>query len=298
MKNKLTLYLFLLLAIITSLPKQSNAQYFAPVGAKWTYSRFIYMVPPSFFTGYVQLESIKDTNILGNNCKLIVETYENNSIQDSLYLFKDNLEKVFYFSSDSNRFCLLYDFNLLPGDSFELDCIADPNNLLKNLIVYVDSVKQISINGKNLKVQYYRASNIIYEFTGSVIENIGHLAHLFPTPTNYVKGPLRCYQDDSLGLYNPGAIANCNYVITGVDETKKELDGIKIYPTLVENKLFVINEQNKKINLTVTSILGEKKYFFRDFTPPKLDLSNLTTGIYFITIASHNNYMTTKIIKK
>ena len=300
MKHKLFLYIFLLFVIISLLSHQSKAQGFAPVGAEWHYSRYLPLVPSSSFTGYIKIKSIKDTNILSNNCKLIVETYENNSIQDSLYMYKDNFEKVFYFNSDSNRFCLLYDFNIMVGDSFELDCIIDPTNPLKNLMVYVDSVSQININGKIKNMQYYRTVVNLpgYRFLGWVIEDIGNLTFLFPTFQDGLTGPLRCYQDDSLGLYNTGASFSCSYVITGIDETKNDLDAIKIYPNLVEDNLFVINKKNKKINLIVTSVLGKEEYFFQDFTKSKLDLSKLTAGIYFITVINDKGYITTKIIKK
>ena len=285
--------------MVVLIPKQVNAQDFAPVGAEWHYSRYMPLVPSSSFTGYIKIKSIKDTNILSNNCKLIIETYEDNSIQDSLYVYKDVNNKVLYYNNDSSRFCLLYDFNVMVGDSFELDCIADPNNPLKNLMVYVDSVSQININGKIKNMQYYRTVDNLpgYRFLGWVIEDIGNLTFLFPTIQDGLTGPLRCYQDDSLGLYNIAAFS-CIYVITGIDDAKNGLDEIKIYPNLVEDNLFVINKINKKINLIVTSILGEKKYFFHDFTKPKLDLSKLTAGIYFITIFNDKDFITTKIVKK
>jgi hypothetical protein len=286
-----SLYLSILFTLLLS-PIISTAQSFAPIGSKWHYSKFQDGVPPSIFTSYVKLESVKDTTIIGTSCKLIIGS-------DSLYMYKDNSEKVFYYDNDSLRFCLLYDFSVMAGDSFELDCIADPTNSSKNLIVYVDSISQININGTIKKMQYYRTDDNLpgFRFFGWVIEDIGNYTFMFPTVQNGLIGPLRCYEDDSLGLYTTNFALPCDY-ITNIEDIKGELKNIYVYPTLVEDKINIINEMNKKINLTITSILGKQELISYNLIDNEIDLSDIPLGIYFVTIFNEDNQFTTKIIKK
>jgi hypothetical protein len=278
----------------------STAQEFAPIGAKWYYTRYQDGIPPSVFTGYVQLEAVRDTMILGNTCKLITKGTENNVPNENYYLYKDVTNKVFYYSIDSSRFCLLYDYNALVGDSFELDCIPDFNNNNEggNLMVYIDSVAEININGEIKRMQLYRTDEglVGFSFSGWVIEDIGHLFYLFPLINhNASVDYLRCYEDDSLGLYKPSTIA-CDYV-TGIESLQENLIGITIYPTLVEDKINISNKNNHKINLRITSILGNQEFVQYNFIDKWLNLSELSSGVYFITVFDDEKQFTQKIIK-
>ena len=69
------------------------------------------------------------------------------------------------------------------------------------------------------------ATDLAIEFTGTVIEGIGHTLDIFPTLENQYFGPLRCYEDPTLGLYKNqyyyGGTWNqdCEHIVTSIEES-------------------------------------------------------------------------------
>ena len=152
-------------------------------GAKWWYSHSNYSPGTSYpaVITYEEQEVINDTvfHKIGGQ-----------------YYFKDG-DKIYARGSDSLR--LLYDFSLAPGESY-LYC-----SFMVDQYIRLDSVSTIEINGKTRKVQHFgdpQDQGVRY----TAIEGIGFL-DFFDPYTNCsdafpMTSGLRCFQDDSLGLYS------------------------------------------------------------------------------------------------
>ena len=142
--------------------------------------------------------------MLGKACKKL-EVYNNDGsgITTYEYTYMDSDEKVFYLrdSSGVSTWCLYYDFRLNVGDSFTLNCDRVAGG--DNLVMTVKGIDSIFLGGTWRKVfDYEGGDGLVVEWSGEVIEGIGHTRSMFPTydgelaPTS-----LRCYSDPVVGLY-------------------------------------------------------------------------------------------------
>ena len=87
------------------------------------------------------------------------------------------------------------------------------------------------------------------------------------------------------------------YSILGIEEIR-EIEGFEMYPNPVEDKL-TISAKNEIKQLSVVNMLGQT---VKTVTPNnrdyQLDLSNLTSGIYFVKAIVNNTEGTFRIVKK
>lgn len=76
------------------------------------------------------------------------------------------------------------------------------------------------------------------------------------------------------------------------------LKNIKIYPNPTANKIFFENTENIKINkIIITNALGQKLLLYNSID--NIDISNLTNGIYYISVEDNNgNISTFTVIKQ
>lgn len=89
--------------------------------------------------------------------------------------------------------------------------------------------------------------------------------------------------------------------ITGIKEENKILDGLNLYPNpTVEELNFSLDAKTinaNKINYSVTNILGQQ-CINGYLTTSKLNVSNLVSGVYFISIKISATERTFKFIKQ
>lgn len=76
------------------------------------------------------------------------------------------------------------------------------------------------------------------------------------------------------------------------------LNDIKIYPNPAQNNLFIKSANSLNIsNIKITNILG-KEVFSSNIIDSKIDVSNLNSGIYILTIQSEKASKNIKFIKE
>lgn len=241
----------------------SNAQTWAPIGAKW----HIGIIESVFFPdqGYFLVESIDDTLISGENCKILSRTryHPNGNIvfQDSLFMYEDS-GKVYNYLI--NNFYTLYDFNAQPGDTWT---VAMPypspfsgDSLIK---IVVDSVTTTIISGQNLKTLYVHSDSSDWYFLNPIIENIGSMSGLFPFIYDWMDSDvpfLRCYED-SIIYYQTNPSVDCDSLITSINNISGKNSKVKIWPVPFRDFLNIENTSSEQLNFTIYNSFGEQILF-------------------------------------
>jgi hypothetical protein len=299
-----TILLSLLLFFVSSL---TMAQVWAPSGATWHYGW-----QAMWYSGYVKIQYTGDTVVGSKVCKTLKKeryTYDWNS-----HIYSNNVIGYEYTYQENNivyyyrygQFFKLYDFNSVAGDSWEVAGWDSSHPCGDTAIVVVDSNGFTTINSFSLR--YLKVSpgqNSTWAFSSdTIIERIGSLGYMFPEPICvvdlYEGGALRCYYDDSFGLYERGFAPSCDY-ITGMDKILPGSNYVKIYPIPTTSTINLeINKQVKgRMTVEISDILGKKmKKIETDRVKLIIDVEDLKGGIYFISIRDQNGFIwTQKIIK-
>jgi photosystem II stability/assembly factor-like uncharacterized protein len=108
--------------------------------------------------------------------------------------------------------------------------------------------------------------------------------------------------NDSIALLtgSNGVLLRWNYkisVFTSVNENSLELNGLKLYPNPVSNKLSIDNPGVPITSLSIFNTLGE--IVFKELEPKQeIETSFLKSGIYFVKVENKSGFKTFKIIKE
>ncbi len=283
------------------------SQRWAPVGAKWWYSSYAlnkdnYVTP---------LESIGDTIIQGKNCKVIQSigiggcTFGYQMIP--IYIYSDT-SKVFYFNSNLNQFCLLYDFDKLPGEIFYIK--TEENDSVGFLI---DSIGYTIVDSSMLKVQYvttiFNFNSIWIGSSGRIIEGLGHSSFLFPINRDACDDSwtvsILCYSDQTMSYHNPYYSSDLCSTID-IKEVKNDIQ-FKVFPNPIsaDQNLNIIFNYPKKcpVIITIYNIIGE--LMFKTIVDHvcqgenNIQITNiekLSVGVYLVKISSDNFTQTANLI--
>ena len=299
-----TIFLFLSLVFVSTI---SMAQVWAPAGATWHYDYVNFWV-----TGYVEIQYSADTIITGKTCKILTKklhsydfiqhTYSTSLIGYE-YTYEEN-NIVYYYRY--GQFFKLYDFNAMPGGSWVIAGWNSPQPCDSMAVVDVDSTGLTTINSDSLKVlKISPEQNATWAFSSdSILERIGSLGYMFPEPTCVVDlfegGSLRCYYDNSFGLYERGAAPNCEY-ITGTDNIIPEKEIAKVYPLPATTSMTIeLSKQPKgNVHIELLDLTGNRiRTIETDNTKVEIYLGDLRAGIYFILVRDQGDLVwTRKIIK-
>jgi len=98
---------------------------------------------------------------------------------------------------------------------------------------------------------------------------------------------------------NCSAVSDCyTVVITGVN--KNHFNDISVYPNPTKGTFTVdVKRYNGRMDLTVTDVMGNKLYEMKNVNGNKvIDLSNQSSGVYFIMLKTGNTSIIKKIIKQ
>lgn len=232
-----------------------------PNGSKWYFNRQEQLTYPAH--GYTVYEVVKDTLVLGLPAKLIVGVtigYDGNvdSVPDSLVVREDN-QRVYWF--DKAKYNLMYDFNLIKGDTLKVPISHQLANEPITPII-VDSVSSINIEAKQLKVQHLSwsyveplSANQVITVNVKIIENVGCEDEFIFAPScgideSFVYTGLRCcvtpdflYQNNYWHSLFP--TKDCNSVISKTTNPKAINSNFKIFATcgqlFVESKEYEIS---------------------------------------------------------
>lgn len=298
----------LILSLLGSMA--ATAQTWCPPGAEWYYG-----FQQVFSDGYYRFYYDGDTTINSIICKKIkIEKTERNiftwptyytNIIDEFYTYADT-NKVYIYRY--NNFYPMFDFSatlndtiLIVGDNFYFDNDTGlPCDSLGNAII--DSIGTTLINSNQLR--YYYSSPIqgsSWSINGKIIEKIGPVdAYFFANKIDScgiivdwepINASLRCYYDDSIGLYKVPSLNNlpCNYTLYLKEHNL--LTTFKVFPNPSNYYINLIFEQNEKlpeyyeiINLFGKTIVKEKILSHNTI----INIDYLSPSVYLIQIINKN----------
>lgn len=301
------LHLIFFILMILSLGKVS-CQDFAPIGAEWHYTeRFAF----SYNVSYLQIKSIGDTVIQGKPCRIL----ENNggllcafhNIQDYVYS-EDSI--VFFYVPEIDSFQILYDLRAEKGSSWIVVFNVDLSPVMDTVLIGVDSVATVSINGHSLKKFFVHYEHLngywsLHPYYGVIVEGIGDTYYLFNLYTDWAicdgnySGGLRCYEDSIIGHYSTGIADSCTYSYdgSGIDAYDDALH-INTFPIPTRDLLFMQSEIQSELEYRLFNFSGNLMIEDKMCREGKLDLSQLPSGVYFLEFRNtHKRPTFRRIIK-
>ena len=294
------------------------AQNFAPVGATWHYS-----YTSQGDTGFVKIESKRDTTILGKLCSAVqlkesCKYHGDKSIsnqEDYEVYLHSNADSVFIYYPFLGSFQLLYAFNAQIGDSWFFLLGRTNDATVDTVLIEVESIYTEIINAKTLRglgVKYtfksFNGTQNPWVTNSKFTDVIGDFDYLFNFRGHssqlvcdeiYPSG-LRCYSDNTFGNYETGIVDSCTHygVYVGIEELKST--DIKLWPNPVTNIIHIQSNFNETTEIRIFDITGsvliieKMEANNKDF---ELDLSRLNKGIYFFQLKLNNETVSKRIVK-
>jgi hypothetical protein len=287
----------------------SVAQDFAPIGSKWYYDSVDSGQAP-YHSEYFLYESVKDTLVASTTCKKITVSkfeYDGNvHLYPSLFVYGDTNE-VFYYSSQFEKFCSLYKFNVSIGDTIEYCTLPSVFVIDSIFKVKVDTILYQTISNRNVKFIYTEplstSNGYSFSFWGSYSWYIGCLNMMLPQQTPNIPerdGPLRCYEDsDKTFSFNNDWPLACDFTITGIGDVNSSDNLISISPNPVISQLLFETKLTSEMNIELISSLGNIVRRFSFKNSASIDVGDLPSGLYFIQLLSDKNSLvySEKIVK-
>ncbi|MFK8008986.1 MAG: T9SS type A sorting domain-containing protein [Saprospiraceae bacterium] len=254
-----------------------------------------------------------DTNEdLGNFCLTAVElvefngkTYSQLEVTSSEFpttsqggMYREENRKFYFIPEGDTEEKLLYDFNLILGDTFVATYGFGVDDSLILEVEYVDTV--ITLDGISRK--RITLTNNMGNY-GIWLEGIGNLewtTFIYPAYVASLSGrdDLTCHSQESATIYPSGGNPNCDIVISTFEF--EENIYIEIYPNPMEDLInFDFNNFDARF-LEIINFSGkvvfEKKI---NLSENDLQISNsLEAGIYFVKVHNQDGKVLTKKLIK
>jgi hypothetical protein len=261
---------------------------FAPLGATWYFEDNSPPLP--WKLAYIKVEVTGIDTIQGRACKRI----ESKNIFGGsdwgcsyyaplLHTFEKD-GRVYAYQNGS--FDLLYDFNATVGESWVIK--TPPLIWGDSLVVLVDSISFISVNGNLLKVQHVSNPGVpigaLLVWDSRIIESIGNTGFItpqWPTCDPWIFG-LRCYQDDSLDLHF--VTFPCDSTKSYIATQEPVLSSGLFTPNPVMGNTVVLSEAIDADRVMLQSTLGATEKAFLIRQDRTLEIIDLEPGVYFATL--------------
>lgn len=306
MKKKLLKFIFLFF-LFSFFISRALSQNWLPNGALWHTG-----IVESFFShnqGYIVSNIIGDSTILNKSSRVIQSQHYNSNnnlfLIDTMLMYEDS-SKIYHFTN--GQFYKLYDYNLLPGDTWKISVpysspyigmsLTSPDTIVT---IEVDSVSSTLIDGKLRKLQYVHSINNDWYFLNPIIEGIGSSGGLFPYIYDWQDFDiplLRCYTDSSL-IYQRSFNFPCDTFINDINENG--IMGMTVYPNPTNDLIRIsLLPNHSQFQIIVIDTQGReclhRKIQYGEQSVV-LDVHNLTGGIYSCIVLNDHFKRTVKIIK-
>lgn len=290
LKHYITL---LLLAHFTLIFSQSTS--FPTGNASWSYS-FHFEESVFFDNHQLDGDSLYD-GITYQKITNSVDPYNG----DNSGLLREENKVVYFVPKDSLNEVVLYDFNLLVGDTFHIDPFFDFAAFPYVTVLYIDSI----MTNDGIYRKFFQLSE-----GANWIEGIGadYGTITYPWYQYSLSGDsrLQCFSNDSLHVFEKIVTVtfgyetfqyDCDGLIINVEEIDPKQD-FTIFPNPFNNELTVsVDSDNpiQKLTLYDTSL----KMLGQSINESRLQLNqSLSSGMYFLEITINDKRFFQKVIRE
>lgn len=193
-----------------------------------------------------------------------------------------SLKKVFIVPPDSSNEELLYDFNMIVGDTVRGYLEPYPNIATSDVVISIDSIL--------IGSQYRKQWNINQGYGISIIEGIGCTFGLTePSPQNVIDGPgfnLTCFSENGSTIY-PNSSSTCN-LINSIHKDVMSEKVFTIFPNPNSGNLTVKLNSTELSKLELFNIYGQLIWTKIVDLKSEFEINILNKGLYFIVGYDHN----------
>ncbi|PCI93678.1 MAG: hypothetical protein COB15_15985 [Flavobacteriales bacterium] len=201
-------------------------------------------------------------------------------------------KKVYIIEPDSINEQILYDFNLVAGDTIKGYMVKQAiNKIGPTYFAVIDSIDSLLING-NYRKRWNYSTNTSLSYSGNIIEGIGNTYDLLGGLRSGFddNGNLICHSKNGIIIYGTGS---CTLVSTKEDINK--IGTVEIYPNPTHSVLNIkisSSSNFKLFDLTGKTLI--KKQLSSNTN--RLDVSKYPKGIYFYQLISEQGLNSGKLI--
>ena len=252
----------------------------------------------------MEFKVVSDTLIQGRQCVATTFQFDPFSLANNIrtICFCEANDSVFFYNPKAKEFQMLYNFNLQKGDEYVI--YPSPEQKDDSLVVYVDSVTSVTVDGASLRVQYVHTRSISHADRTNhwqigwndkavIYETIGSLVYFMPQETGWNDmffDHLCQYSGDGIN-FKKNSDESCE--TDGIIEPEKGTGAqLLVYPNPASEYIDVtLSERSaKEGEWLVCNALGE--VVFRTAASgekiTRIPLHNLSKGFYFIQYRSGN----------
>jgi hypothetical protein len=192
------------------------------------------------------------------------------------------------FGEFSENEMLIYDFNLEIGDFFDYPMYGEMEVLNVDTIELLDGTirKKIELSGD------------------AWIEGIGSLSGLFapidPQPLNYTSTNLKCFYQNETSIYINDYLSSldCDECFCALDIDSYDTNSFKIFPNPFFNELNFKTGLYTDFRVRIYDSKGQLIKEISNFKSNRINLSELSCGIYFLELMDNEKTILRQIIKE
>lgn len=292
---KLNLYITTILIIFQI--AQTFGQDFAPIGAEWYYSSSAGGAAPTA-SEYYYLKVEKDTTINDLSLRKIKRTYcsyQGDSVEVSPYLIHESGDTVSLYDQENEKLYRLFVFNASQGDTLVLDIPYDNYYTEDSTYrVVIDTIETVSYVGTELNKYVLEQLDDFGWFSGFYLDKVGGYEWFLPLGKVIIPeadGPIRCYHDSEIDINFTSK--ECDYrIVTSINDL--QADKFKLYPNPTSDNIQIKTD----FRIDNIEIIDNSGHIIFQTKKTDLNLTQLTSGVYFIRIYSDNQTIMKKIIKE
>lgn len=300
--------LFMLLIIFITITVK--AQLWCTPNSVWHYDTS----NPLWNTTYTKQTYIYDTLVLGTTFnKIKSETHgmgSSGAINNYGYYYTSLQNKVVFFNSTNSNIEANDTLMYFGPIGAKWRCSKNGGtSCAQSYIEIVDTGASV-IQGQILKWRkinytnynlYGTANQTVQTGIDTIFERIGYkhlgfqlIGYCSDVP-DVTAGYFRCFQDNQININATNKV--CDFT-TGLFENTDRLNSISIYPNPTNSIINIIDEKKQFQNssIEIKNYMGQVIY--SNSFNSQIDISSLSSGMYFLTIQDKENKRTVKIIKE
>ncbi|MBN1950421.1 MAG: T9SS type A sorting domain-containing protein [Bacteroidales bacterium] len=272
-------------------------QDFAPIGAEWYYSSSAGGTAPTASEYYYLLVE-KDTMINDLNLRKIKRTYcryQDDSLEVSPYLIHESGDTISLYDQANMKLYRLFVFNASQGDTLVLDIPFDNNYTEDSTYrVVIDTIVAETYDGTELNKYVLEQLDDFGWFSGFFLEKVGGYEWFLPLGKIIIPeadGPIRCYHDNETNINFTSK--DCEYrIVNSLDNSQAER--FEMFPNPSSNTIHIKSD----LRIDTIEVIDYSGHIILHTKETDLNISSLTSGVYFVKIISNNTLIMKMLIKE